>query len=83
MMSTAPIGAAEPAPASSVRRVQFHRRRKRRSALQVGVALAVILVVLAMAALAIGFYWYLGFPATEGLLAKSPIFGLLARTIFY
>lgn len=41
---------------------------------------AAILIVLAGAALAIGYRWYVGFRATEAVLAKLRLFGLHART---
>ena len=41
---------------------------------------AVILVLLAAAALAIGYRWYMGFHATEAVLAKLRHFGLHGRT---
>ena len=41
---------------------------------------AVMLVVLAAAALAIGYRWYIGFRATEAVLAKLRLFSLHGRT---
>jgi hypothetical protein len=40
----------------------------------------VILVVLAAAALAIGYRWYMGFRATEAVLAKLRLFSLHGKT---